>query len=189
MRNSLRASPRFINTRAQPTARHGFTRELLAVGIHVVRRCAQRVPYAISVTDALRHPRRYLYTLRNYPGVGGRTEHELSSALRAPGFARTKSGGGRNQGGRPPVFGNHLSSPFGSAVIAVPYPSLRIFPRSASKNTMASAHSTKVCSLHRCYAIVDEAMLKESASKLAAFHADEKNGTRKVVSVRRRRPQ
>ena len=43
--------------------------------------------------------------------------------------------------------------------------------------------------IYRRYAIVDEAMLKESASTLAAFHADEKNGTRKVVSVRRRRPQ
>jgi len=50
-----------------------------------------------------------------------------------------------------------------------------------------TGHKTE--SIYRRYAIVDEAMLKESASKLAAFHADEKNGNRKVVSVRRRRPQ
>src|SRR5271155_348851 len=47
-----------------------------------------------------------------------------------------------------------------------------------------TGHKTE--SIYRRYAIVDEAMLKESASKLAAFHADEKNRTRNVVSMKRR---
>lgn len=50
-----------------------------------------------------------------------------------------------------------------------------------------TGHKTEF--IYRRYAIVDEPMLKESAAKLAALHADEKNGARKVASVRRRRPQ
>jgi hypothetical protein len=40
-------------------------------------------------------------------------------------------------------------------------------------------HSTE--SIYRRYAIADEAMLKEGAVKLAAFHAAEKHGKAKVV--------
>jgi len=41
-------------------------------------------------------------------------------------------------------------------------------------------------SIYRRYAIADEAMLKEGAIKLAAFHASEKNGAPKVVPIKRR---
>jgi hypothetical protein len=41
-------------------------------------------------------------------------------------------------------------------------------------------------SIYRSYAIADEAMLKEGAVKVAAFHASEKNGGRKVVPLKKR---
>ena len=40
-------------------------------------------------------------------------------------------------------------------------------------------------SIYRRYAIADEVMLKEGAVKLAAFHASEKNGTPKVVPIKK----
>jgi hypothetical protein len=42
-------------------------------------------------------------------------------------------------------------------------------------------HQTE--SVYRRYAIVDEAMLKEGAEKLAAYHATAKTVTRKVVPI------
>ncbi len=42
-------------------------------------------------------------------------------------------------------------------------------------------------SIYRRYTIADEAMLKEGAIKLAAFHASEKNGTPKVVPIEERK--
>ncbi len=44
-------------------------------------------------------------------------------------------------------------------------------------------------SIYRRYAIADEAMLKEGAIKLAAFHASEKNGPRKVVPLKKKKVQ
>ncbi len=41
-------------------------------------------------------------------------------------------------------------------------------------------------SIYRRYAIADEGMLKEGAVKLAAFHASENNGGRKVVALNRK---
>ncbi len=41
-------------------------------------------------------------------------------------------------------------------------------------------------SIYRRYAIADEAMLKEGAIKLAAFHASERTQPVKVVSMKRR---
>jgi hypothetical protein len=55
--------------------------------------------------------------------------------------------------------------------------------RSAAMNMVG--HRTE--SIYRSYAIADEAMLKEGAVKLAAFHASEKNGGRKVVPLKKRR--
>ena len=62
----------------------------------------------------------------------------------------------------------------------------RLIVRNSAAMKM-TGHKTE--SIYQRYAIVGEAMLKEGASKLAALHADEKNGTREVASVRRRRPQ
>lgn len=57
-------------------------------------------------------------------------------------------------------------------------------PRSA---TMAMVgHRTE--SIYRRYAIADEAMLKEGAIKLATFHASEKNGSGRVVPLKKRNP-
>lgn len=42
-------------------------------------------------------------------------------------------------------------------------------------------------SVYRRYAIADEAMLKEGAIKLAAFHESEKNGGREVVPLKKRK--
>lgn len=55
-------------------------------------------------------------------------------------------------------------------------------PRSAAMAMVG--HRTE--SIYRRYAIADEAMLKEGAIKLAAFHASEKNGTPKVVPIKKR---
>lgn len=44
-----------------------------------------------------------------------------------------------------------------------------------------AGHRTE--SIYRRYAIADEAMLKEGAVKLAAFHASKKGGLRKVVRL------
>ena len=41
-------------------------------------------------------------------------------------------------------------------------------------------------SIYRRYAIADEAMPKEGAVKLAAFHASEKGGARKVVPLKKK---
>ncbi|HVA68615.1 MAG TPA: hypothetical protein VNF45_04835 [Candidatus Binataceae bacterium] len=46
-----------------------------------------------------------------------------------------------------------------------------------------AGHRTE--SIYRRYAIADEAMLKEGALKLAAFRASEKNGTPKVVPIKK----
>ena len=46
-----------------------------------------------------------------------------------------------------------------------------------------TGHKTE--SVYRRYAIVDEAMLREGAEKLAAFHASEKNGAPKVVPIKK----
>lgn len=54
-------------------------------------------------------------------------------------------------------------------------------PRSAAMAMVG--HRTE--SIYRRYAIADEAMLKEGAIKLAAFHASEKNGTPKVVPIKK----
>ena len=55
-------------------------------------------------------------------------------------------------------------------------------PRSAAMKM--TGHKTE--SVYRRYAIVDEAMLRESAEKLAAFHEGQKNSHRKGVSIRER---
>ena len=55
-------------------------------------------------------------------------------------------------------------------------------PRSAAMAMVG--HRTE--SIYRRYAIVDEAMLKEGAVKLAAFHASEQSGTPKVVPIKKR---
>ena len=55
-------------------------------------------------------------------------------------------------------------------------------PRSAAMAMVG--HRTE--SIYRRYAIADEAMLKEGAVKLAAFHASEKNGVPKVVPIKKR---
>ena len=55
-------------------------------------------------------------------------------------------------------------------------------PRSAAMAMVG--HQTE--SIYRRYAIADDAMLKEGAVKLAAFHASEKNGTPKVVPIKKR---
>jgi integrase len=52
-------------------------------------------------------------------------------------------------------------------------------PRSASMKM--TGHKTE--SVYRRYAIVDEAMLREGAAKLAAFHSGKKAAGRKVVSL------
>lgn len=52
-------------------------------------------------------------------------------------------------------------------------------PRSAAMKM--TGHKTE--SVYRRYAIVDEAMLRESAEKLSAFHQAEKPGRRKVVPM------
>jgi integrase len=54
-------------------------------------------------------------------------------------------------------------------------------PRSAAMAMVG--HRTE--SIYRRYAIADEAMLKEGAIKLAAFHASEKNRGRKVVPLKK----
>ena len=41
--------------------------------------------------------------------------------------------------------------------------------------------------IYRRYAIADEAMLKEGAVKLAAFHAIERKATPKVISLKKRK--
>jgi integrase len=56
-------------------------------------------------------------------------------------------------------------------------------PRSASMKM--TGHKTE--SVYRRYAIVDEAMLREGAEKLAAFHSSDKNVPRKVVALRSRK--
>ncbi len=58
-------------------------------------------------------------------------------------------------------------------------------PRSAAMAMVG--HRTE--SIYRRYAIADEAMLKEGAVKLAAFHASEKNGPRKIVALRKRKAE
>lgn len=55
-------------------------------------------------------------------------------------------------------------------------------PRSAAMAMVG--HRTE--SIYRRYAIADEAMLKEGAVKLAAFHASEKNSTPQVVPIKKR---
>ncbi|MGH7840034.1 MAG: tyrosine-type recombinase/integrase [Candidatus Binataceae bacterium] len=55
-------------------------------------------------------------------------------------------------------------------------------PRSAAMAMVG--HRTE--SIYRRYAIADEAMLKEGAVKLAAFHAAEANGPRKVLPLKKR---
>jgi integrase len=55
-------------------------------------------------------------------------------------------------------------------------------PRSAAMAMVG--HRTE--SIYRRYAIADEAMLKEGAIKLAAFHASEKGGARKVVPLKKK---
>lgn len=56
-------------------------------------------------------------------------------------------------------------------------------PRSAAMAMVG--HRTE--SIYRRYAIADEAMLKEGAVKLAAFHAAEKNGGRKVIPLKKQK--
>jgi integrase len=56
-------------------------------------------------------------------------------------------------------------------------------PRSSSMKM--TGHKTE--SVYRRYAIVDEAMLREGAEKLAAFHSGKKPTGRKVVSLKSRR--
>jgi hypothetical protein len=48
-----------------------------------------------------------------------------------------------------------------------------------------TGHKTE--SVYRRYAIVDEAMLREGAEKLAAFHLGKKAAGRKVVPLKSRR--
>lgn len=55
-------------------------------------------------------------------------------------------------------------------------------PRSAAMAMVG--HRTE--SIYRRYAIADEAMLKESAIKLAAFHTLELKGSAKVVPIEKR---
>jgi integrase len=56
-------------------------------------------------------------------------------------------------------------------------------PRSAAMAMVG--HRTE--SIYRRYAIADEAMLKEGAIKLAAFHASEMNGPQKVVLLKKKK--
>jgi integrase len=56
-------------------------------------------------------------------------------------------------------------------------------PRSASMKM--TGHKTE--SVYRRYAIVDEAMLREGAEKLAAFHSSDKNVPKKVVPLKSRK--
>jgi integrase len=56
-------------------------------------------------------------------------------------------------------------------------------PRSAAMAMVG--HRTE--SIYRRYAIADEAMLKEGAVKLAAFHATESTGGRKVIAITKRK--
>jgi len=42
-------------------------------------------------------------------------------------------------------------------------------------------------SIYRRYAIADEAIVKDGAIKLAAFHDAERNGGRKVVPLKKRK--
>ena len=56
-------------------------------------------------------------------------------------------------------------------------------PRSASMKM--TGHKTE--SVYRRYAIVDEAMLREGAEKLAAFHSSKQNVPRKVVPLKSRK--
>jgi integrase len=56
-------------------------------------------------------------------------------------------------------------------------------PRSSSMKM--TGHKTE--SVYRRYAIVDEAMLREGAEKLAAFHSPKKNASRKVVPLKSRK--
>ncbi|MGH7778482.1 MAG: tyrosine-type recombinase/integrase [Candidatus Binataceae bacterium] len=56
-------------------------------------------------------------------------------------------------------------------------------PRSAAMAMVG--HRTE--SIYRRYAIADEAMLKEGAVKLAAFHDSERDGVRKVVPIKKRK--
>ena len=58
-------------------------------------------------------------------------------------------------------------------------------PRSAAMAMVG--HRTEA--IYRRYAIADEAMLKEGAVKLAAFHASEKDGPRKVIPLKKRKGQ
>lgn len=55
-------------------------------------------------------------------------------------------------------------------------------PRSAAMNM--TGHKTEA--VYRRYAIVDEAMLREGAEKLAAFHSSEENAPRNEVPLRRK---
>ena len=50
-----------------------------------------------------------------------------------------------------------------------------------------AGHRTE--SIYRRYAIADEAMLKEGAIKLAAFHAADAGGNRKIVSIKKRKAE
>jgi integrase len=56
-------------------------------------------------------------------------------------------------------------------------------PRSAAM--VMVGHRTE--SIYRRYAIADEAMLREGAIKLAAFHASEKDGPRRIVPMKKRK--
>jgi integrase len=56
-------------------------------------------------------------------------------------------------------------------------------PRSASMKM--TGHKTE--SVYRRYAIVDEAMLREGAAKLAAFHSSKKNAPKKIVPLTTRK--
>lgn len=56
-------------------------------------------------------------------------------------------------------------------------------PRSSSMKM--TGHKTE--SVYRRYAIVDEAMLREGAEKLAAFHAGKKGVGRKIMPLKSRR--
>jgi hypothetical protein len=48
-----------------------------------------------------------------------------------------------------------------------------------------TGHKTE--SVYRRYAIVDEAMLREGAEKLAAYHSEKKKVGRKIISLKSRR--
>jgi integrase len=56
-------------------------------------------------------------------------------------------------------------------------------PRSSSMKM--TGHKTE--SVYRRYAIVDEAMLREGAEKLAAYHSGKKKVGRKIISLKTRR--